>query len=53
MSFSQGHEPLLHLPGSAREMFLRSMTTSMIVAERLGLGWARVNLTKVSGQKAR
>jgi len=46
LSFSQGHELLLRLPSPARDMALLSMTTSMNVAEMLGLRWARVNLTR-------
>ena len=46
LSFSQGHELLLRLPSPARDMALLSMTTSMNVAEMLGLRWGRVNLTR-------
>jgi integrase len=45
LSFSVGNELLSHLPSPAREMVLLSMTTSLNVAEMLGLSWKRVNLT--------
>lgn len=46
LSFGQGHELLLRLSSPARDMALLSMTTSMNVAEMLGLRWGRVNLTR-------
>lgn len=45
LSFRQGRELLARLPNPARDMALLSMTTSMNVAEMLGLRWGRVNLT--------
>jgi integrase len=45
LSFSVGNELLSRLPSPAREMVLLSMTTSLNVAEMLGLSWKRVNLT--------
>jgi len=45
LSFSQGRDLLARFPIPAREMALLSMTTSMNVAEMLGLRWRRVNLT--------
>ncbi len=46
LSFSLGNELLLRLPSPVREMALLSMTTSLNVAEMLGLSWKRVNLTE-------
>jgi len=45
LSFAQGRELLAHLSSPVQEMALLSMTTSMNVAEMLGLRWERVNLT--------
>ncbi len=45
LSFEQGRAVLASLPSPVREMALLSMTTSLNVAEMLGLRWKRVNLT--------
>src|SRR5262249_30299770 len=44
LSFEQGRNVLAAIPSPAREMALLSMTTSLNVAEMLGLRWKRVNL---------
>ena len=45
LSFDQGRVLLEALPTPARQMALLSMTTSLNVAEMLGLRWKWVNLT--------
>ena len=45
LSFEQGKALLATLSSPAQEMALLSMTTSLNVAEMLGLRWKRVNLT--------
>jgi integrase len=45
LNFEQGRLLVAALPSPAREMALLSMTTSLNVAEMLGLRWKRVNLT--------
>lgn len=45
LSFQMGSDLLMALPPTARAMALLSMTTSLNVAEMLGLRWKRVNLT--------
>jgi integrase len=45
LSFETGQELLAILPEPVRTMALLSMTTSVNVAEMLGLRWKRVNLT--------
>jgi integrase len=45
LTFEQGRDVLRKLPSPVQEMALLSMTTSMNVAEILGLRWKRVNLT--------
>ena len=54
LSFDQGRVLLEALPPPARQMALLSMTTSLNVAEMLGLRWKWVNLTNqavlVSGE---
>ncbi len=48
LNFEQGRLLLTALPSPVREMALLSMTTSLNVAELLGLRWKRVNLTDQS-----
>ena len=54
LSFEAGRAVLAILPSPVREMALLSITTSLNVAEMLGLRWKRVNLSAqlqvVSGQ---
>jgi len=45
LTFEQGRNVISVIPSPAREMALLSMTTSLNVAEMLGLRWKRVNLT--------
>ena len=45
LSFETGRAVLAGLPSPVREMALLSMTTSLNVAEMLGLRWKQVNLT--------
>jgi len=45
LSFQMGSDLLMALPPTTRTMALLSMTTSLNVAEMLGLRWKRVNLT--------
>jgi integrase len=46
LTFEQGRKVVGAIPSPAREMALLSMTTSLNVAEMLGLRWKRVNLTE-------
>jgi integrase len=46
LTFNQGRAILAALPSPVREMALLSMTTSLNVAELLGLRWKRINLTE-------
>src|SRR6185295_1844046 len=46
LTFEQGKRVIAAIPSPAREMALLSMTTSMNVAEMLGLRWKWVNLSE-------
>lgn len=48
LTFDEGPVVLANLPSPVMEMVLLSMTTSLNVAEMLGLRWMRVNLTAES-----
>lgn len=48
LTFDEGRVVLANLPSPVMEMVLLSMTTSLNVAEMLGLRWMRVNLTAES-----